>query len=281
MHSQNIAAGFLRNYSIETISSRPADITTFAAMLPPGTRVYVACPPNRNPSDLVVAGECLSKFGHIPVPHIPAHAIADDDRLEGLLHQLTSRAEVTEILVIGGTHLKPIGTFDTAIQLLESDLFAQFNIRRIAIAGYPEGHPTIAGDVLMQSLTQKLERIRQIGAAPLIVTQFCFDAPTVARWEKAVRREIRATPIRVGLPGPASLTSLVRYARICGIGNSVRSLTRGEGNALRLASWAPGPFVRELAQVTAGDPDCRFVGAHFYSFGGVARTARWIGSEVT
>ncbi len=52
--------------------------------------------------------------------------------------------------------------------------------------------------------------------APLVVTQFAFDADTVLAWLDGLRTRGIAVPVLVGVPGPASITRLLRYAAMCG-----------------------------------------------------------------
>jgi methylenetetrahydrofolate reductase (NADPH) len=83
--------------------------------------------------------------------------------------------------------------------------------------------------------------------------------------------------IHAGVPGPATLKTLLTYARLCGIGNSMRVLTRQAGNLLRLARLShPDALITALARHRAAEPASRIKRLHFYPFGGVARTARWI-----
>jgi methylenetetrahydrofolate reductase (NADPH) len=57
----------------------------------------------------------------------------------------------------------------------------------------------------------------------------------------------------------------------------MRVLTRHAGNLLKLASLSyPDALIAALAHHRADDPGCRLERLHFYPFGGLARTARWI-----
>jgi methylenetetrahydrofolate reductase (NADPH) len=79
------------------------------------------------------------------------------------------------------------------------------------------------------------------------------------------------------VPGPATLKTLLTYARLCGIGNSMRVLTRQGGNLLRLARLThPDALIMALARHRAAEPASRIERLHFYPFGGIARTGRWI-----
>jgi len=97
----------------------------------------------------------------------------------------------------------------------------------------------------------------------------------VLAWERAIRGH--GLPVHVGVPGPATLKTLLAYARMCGIGNSMRVLTRQAGNLLRLARLSyPDALISALAAARAADPGSRIERLHLYPFGGLARTARWL-----
>ena len=274
-HSERIAA-FVDNFSIETVPSSPREIASLGAHLRPGATVYVGLPPTRDPSDVVDTARLLHQAGFRPVPHIAASAIADRDRLEDLLHRLTSQADVDQVLVVGGNRLKPVGEFRSAMQILDTGLLEEFGIRRVGVAGYPEGHPAISEDELLAALEEKIAHGRRTGAEIHIVTQFCFDPGRVVSWEKHIRSKFGPVPVHVGIAGPASFASLVKYARICGIGPSVRLLTRGASSLHKLPVFSPDYFLAAIAEHKALDPRCGIEKAHFYSFGGTARTARWL-----
>lgn len=267
---------FVSDFSIETVPTSSRDIKSFSAHLARGTKVYVVSPPSRRLGDIAETARCLHKLGLRPVPHIGASSIADRGSLADFLQQVTLQAGVDDVLVVGGSRAKAVGEFHNSLQILETGLLDRFGIRRIGVAGHPEGHPTVSEDELMEALRRKRDYARQTGAELYIVTQFCFDPDIVVDWVKRVRASVGNVPVHVGIPGPASLTSLVKYARICSIGASVSLLTRGAGSAIKLATWMPDQFLTALANHRAVDPDCGIGKAHFYSFGGAARTARWL-----
>ena len=92
-----------------------------------------------------------------------------------------------------------------------------------------------------------------------------------------IRADGNHLPIDVGVPGAATIRSLLNYARLCGVGNSMRVLARQSGNLLKLARLSyPDRLITALARQRALDPQCRIERLHFYPSGGLARTARWI-----
>ena len=69
----------------------------------------------------------------------------------------------------------------------------------------------------------------------------------------------------------------MHYARICGIGPSVRVLTRRAGGFARLAlEKTPERIIADLARYRSMDPDCGIVRAHVFPFGGLARASAWL-----
>ena len=83
-------------------------------------------------------------------------------------------------------------------------------------------------------------------------------------------------PVRVGLAGPASLTTLTRYAIRCGVGNSIRALTHGPAFSKLLTERNPEPIVRDLAAANGASESLGIAALHFYSFGGFGKTVDWI-----
>ena len=82
-------------------------------------------------------------------------------------------------------------------------------------------------------------------------------------------------PVRIGLAGPTNLATLLRYARRCGVSASAQGLARQAGLMRHLfAMSAPDALMRALAEARA-DGRLGDVAPHFFSFGGLAGTARW------
>jgi len=269
----------LAGYSVEVTPATAAKHARLADLLPPDTRVYVAYVPGEHHREVVRTAARIRGEGLVPVPHFPARSIVDRAQLDDYLQRLTAEAGVEEVLVIGGGIDLPRGAFSGTQALLESGLFEAYGIRTIGLAGHPEGQREIGAPGAATTLEQKLAYARQTGAAVRLVTQFMFEAAPLLAWERMIRAQGSHLPIHVGVPGPATLKSLLSYARLCGVGNSMRVLTRQAGNLLKLASLSyPDALIAALARHPAGDPGCRIERLHFYPFGGLARTARWIGA---
>jgi methylenetetrahydrofolate reductase (NADPH) len=263
----------LADFSIETT---PAAVARHGglALLPAATRVYIAFVPGEDWRNVVAAACQIRAANLVPVPHVPARSITGESELDAFLGALTDRAGVDQILAIGGGLHQPQGPYSSSLALLETGLLERHGIRTIGLAGHPEGEPVLHLPGVTTTHAQKVAYDRRSSAAVRLVTQFLFDPAPLLAWERAIRGD--GLPIHAGVPGPATLKTLLNYARLCGIGNSMRVLTRQAGNLLRLARLSyPDALITALAAARA-DPASRIERLHFYPFGGLARTARWL-----
>jgi methylenetetrahydrofolate reductase (NADPH) len=183
---------------------------------------------------------------------------------------------VTRVLAIGGGVSQPVGEFADTMQMLATGLFDRHGIRRIGLAGHPEGSPDISDAAIRAALAWKNEFARRSDAECYLVTQFCFQAAPVIAWARRIQTQGNRLPVYVGLPGLASIKALIGHAKACGVGPSMRMLTRQARNlATLLRVSAPDRQVIELAALAAADPACGIAGVHLYPLGGLTKTARW------
>ncbi|HUL93242.1 MAG TPA: methylenetetrahydrofolate reductase [Burkholderiales bacterium] len=264
-------SAFLARASLELSSRDPAEIDACVGLLEPGTPVYISFPPGQTYHGTVALAARLARAGFRPVPHVAARRIAGREALDDYLARVAGEAGVDSAMVIAGDSDRPGGAFDSSLALLETGLFQRHGIVRIGVAGYPEGHPRIAASVLETALAAKKTFARRSGLELGIVTQFCFEADSILSW--VAKMKGHGLSVRVGLAGPASLPRLLRFAAMCGVGNSVRALKARPGAITRLMVEAgPETALRTLAR--HAEPP--IAGAHFFCFGGLIRTARWL-----
>ena len=82
--------------------------------------------------------------------------------------------------------------------------------------------------------------------------------------------------VRVGVPGPANVKTLLRFAARCGVGASTKVMSKYGVSITRLLTTAgPDALIIDLAR---GLDPARHgeVLLHFYPFGGLVKTAEWI-----
>jgi methylenetetrahydrofolate reductase (NADPH) len=266
----------LDDFSIEVTPATVARLPEIGSLLPAATRVYITFVPGEDWRNIANAAAEIRAADQTPVPHLPARTITSLADLDAFLRRVTDQAGVDEVLVIGGGLDQPQGPFASSLDLLETGLLERYGIRTIGVAGHPEGQPVLRLPGVTTTHEQKLAYARRSPAALRLVTQFVFDAQPLIAWERMIRTTAGLS-IHAGVPGPATLKTLLTYARLCGIGNSMRVLTRQAGNLLRLARLShPDALITALARHRAAEPASRIKRLHFYPFGGVARTARWI-----
>ena len=270
----------LRGYSIELNPGDSRTIAAAAERLDPGTEVSLAWIPGSNPMDMVLPAATLKRAGHFPMPHVGARHLESGSQLKRLAGGLKDIG-VDRILIIGGDRATPAGPYDSSLAVMQTGAFQSVGISRITIGGFPEGNPHIPEKVLKEALEAKVRFARTEGLQLSIITQFCFKSEPVIDWVRAVRTQGIDIPIRVGLPGPARLLTLLRYAVRCGIGNSLRVLTENPSFAKILVERGPEPIIRGLA-ASIGDDIGKLLGIsglHFYIFGGFTKTMDWIDAE--
>ncbi|MEC8806645.1 MAG: methylenetetrahydrofolate reductase [Pseudomonadota bacterium] len=267
------------DWSIEVTPTGAAKIESFRECLAPGTTVNVTFLPGTDPSDTIAVAERLHNDGMRPVPHLAARSLRNADQLDELLTAFTTRCGVEEVLCIGGGVDNPVGDFSATIEVLESGLIQKHGIRHIGVAGHPEGSPDISDDEVATALSAKNDLAARDGLELYIETQFCFEADIVLDWERRVREAGNRLPIRIGIPGPATIKTLFRFAQISGIGPSMRFVAKQAKNVAKLMTvQSPHLLIAGLAESMAADKDCLIRHFHYYPFGGFARTAAYAGA---
>ena len=269
-------AALMSGFSVETTPGAADKIPDYRAHLESGTRVFITFLAGSDFEQTARTALRLAREGMHPVPHLAARSIPDRRFLEESVRRLSEEAGVREVLVIAGAVDRPVGEFSDSMQLLETGVFDRFGIRRIGVAGHPEGSPDIPDDAVARALEFKNAFARRSDAELYVLTQFCFDAAPLIAWERRLRAEGISLPLYVGLPGLASVASLLAHARACGVGPSMSFLTRQARNVARLMSVsAPDKLVCALADYRASSPDCAIAGTHVYPLGGLKKSARW------
>jgi len=262
-------AAFMAGFSVEATRPSDADIAALS-VLARGTPIYVSAVPNRPADESVSAAVRRRAAGFEPVPHVAVRNFANASALDDFLARLNGEAEVRRALVIAGDRSE-CGPFKRAHDAIDSGVFRRRGIRSIAIAGYPDGHPKIGPDELQRALAEKIAAAEATGLAVEIVTQFGFDAKRMLDYVARLRAFGFEQPVRMGLAGPTSLSSLLRYASRCGVRASAQALAQRAGLVRQLFALAvPDDLIRTLADAAPAH-----VSAHFFSFGGLGATARW------
>jgi methylenetetrahydrofolate reductase (NADPH) len=259
------------------MSPRDADqIPEAAALLPANMRVYVDSLPGRLHFSTLRAMEALCDEGLDPVPHIAARRIESRAALKEFVAG-AAHAGVRRVLLVGGDQPVPSGPYASALQILEEGIFAGHGITEIGFAGYPEGHPRISQALLETALSDKVRLAQEQGLGVSVVSQFSFSPTRIVEYCALMARQHPSLPVYVGMAGPTSTASLLRYAQRCGVSASLRALSGMGVAAAKLVTHSdPMEQLGALARHCESGGTSNVVGAHLFSFGGFMQTSRFI-----
>ena len=272
----NIVKKFLNSYSIETTPNVYAKYGGFSEFLSKDHDVYITYLPDENSNNVVNTAKKLREEGYEVIPHLPARTIVDVNELEKYLGNLANVSGCTKILIIGGGG-NQAGSISSTMDVLQSDFLSKFNFKFVGVAGHPEGSPDISNDNLDLAIKEKNNFSKNVDFQMYIATQFFFEAKSLVDWEKHLNSLGNSLPIHAGIPGPASIKTLINYARSCGIGNSLRFISKQAFNLTKLATLStPDKLIYDLANYINTNQSTKLENIHFYAFGGMKKTADWL-----
>jgi methylenetetrahydrofolate reductase (NADPH) len=268
----------LDDFSMEMTGKDVAKVENAASVIPAGTRINVTFLENEDLQMRVDAAGAVKRLGFTPVPHISARRISSQEHLEEFLAALRVIGATESVFAVGGDPESPMGPYEDSLSLIESGLLLEYGTRDVSVGGYPDGHPGIAADVLWSHLEKKAAALSRLQVPGSIITQVEFDADRVLSWLAEVREHGVELPVRIGVPGPASVRLLLGFASRLGISTSA-AIARKYGLSVTSLLHKAGPE-QFLLDLTAGyDPGKHgVVKLHFYTFGGFTTTAEWIAS---
>ena len=292
MANPRAALELIDGYSLEMTGKDVPGLLEAKDRIPAGTRINVTFLGNEDLGMRVAASKAVRDLGFIPVPHISARRLASRAQLKEFLSRLQDVGASENVFVVGGDPATPEGPYAESFDVIHTGLLQDYGVKDVSIAGYPEGHPDIADDVLWRALDEKSLSLAQQGLHATILTQFAFDTDPVVSWIEAVRARGIDSTIRIGTPGPAGIKRLIGFARRFGVGANAMivkkygfSLTNLMGTAgpdnfvtdlsALLASGSAPAAAAEAAEPADGPAATGPVKLHFYTFGGLLATADW------
>lgn len=267
--------GITEGYSLEITAKDIDSLRAAAPFIADETPVAVTFLPGEEQAARVAATVAVRELGFEPMPHFSARRITSSDEFEDYLQAVVREAGVQRCFLVAGDPPEPQGPYFDSSALIESGAFERAGIKAIGIGGHPEGHPVMSPQQCWEVIDKKIEAIESRGMAPLIVTQFGFDPDTLLAWLQELRSRGVEVPVRIGIPGPAGIKRLLRYAKHCGVGASASVLAKYGISLTRLmGSAGPDKLVDRFAAELGGEHGR--VRLHFYPFGGIDKTVEWI-----
>jgi methylenetetrahydrofolate reductase (NADPH) len=267
-------------YSLEITGKDIAEISEARAAIAPATPINIAFLGNETHAQRINAAAVIRACGFTPVPIISSRRLKSKDDRDALLTGLARATPIERVILVGGDPSSPAGPYRDSLDLLASNILDDHGIRHVGIVGYPEGHPKIGDAALWDALARKVELLRGAGRTVEITTQYGFDAEAVIAWITRVRALGIDAPIRIGVPGPADVKRLLRFAVQFGVGTSA-AIAHKYGFSLvnLLSKVGPERFLARIGKGLAAH-DLGAVRLHFYPFGGIAPTVDWIAGQV-
>jgi methylenetetrahydrofolate reductase (NADPH) len=241
-----------------------------ASHIPAGRSVSITASPSHTIEATVELAIELERAGLRAIPHLSAHMIRDRAHLATILDRLAD-AGIDRAFVVGGDTDKP-GEFLDGLSLLRAMADLDKLPKELGCPCYPQGHPDIPDDALLQALRDKAPFVHYM------TTQLCFDPKATASFIAASRAEGITLPVKLGIPGAAEIPKLLSISARIGVKNASRFVLKNArfvGALLRSGGvYRPNQLLRQLAPLIA-EPAANVLGLHMYTFNNVAATEEW------
>jgi methylenetetrahydrofolate reductase (NADPH) len=255
-------------------------ITEQALLLPPDATITVTCSQDLGIGATLRASKRLTQRGFQVVPHIAARLVSNNPDennpdLRTILEELQNTG-IREIFVPGGDVEEPLGEFHSSLELLYMIMALGYSFDEIGVASYPDGHPLIDDDILLEALKAKQ------AFATYMVTQICFDPKVIVRWLENMRAEGVTLPVYIGILG------ILPRRKILDIGIRIGVLPDPSSHPWEFMKqiirfWKilidpkglhPDKIIKGLAPYLC-DEGYNILGFHIYTFNRVEPTENW------
>ena len=255
--------------AVEVIPLRGADDKIMS--IPSDTTVTITCSPKFGLGRTLDYVAAARKAGYTVVPHLAARMVSSHQELREFIGRLADLG-IDDLYVIGGDGEESLGPFYEAFDVLRAIQDMDHSFVRLGVGCYPEGHPHISTDALIDALARKQEY------ASYMVSQLCFDSAALLSWIRQTRGSGIELPLRIGLAAPLQARKLVELALKIGVGSSVKFLTKQHGivgNLLLGRAYEPAELLADV--LAAPDVDELVIeGLHLFSFNQVDLTVEWL-----
>jgi methylenetetrahydrofolate reductase (NADPH) len=263
--------------SIELSVSRVLDTPESFVQIPLGSSIYLVDVGKESDERFADAAKSLRVAGYNPVPHFAARRFKSHQAFESRLSALAQAASITQVLAIGGGLSEPAGPFSSTMDMFETGLFQHYGVETIGIAGHPEGSPDFSDTMATEHLKQKQAYAAENGLELYIVTQFGFDAAVFIEWSETLERLGIDLPVHIGVSAPAKIPSLLKFAVLSGVGNSIQFLRRNALSVKALAlGFDPEVVVAPIEDHWRNQTSSNIKQIHVYAFGGAKAANEWL-----
>jgi methylenetetrahydrofolate reductase (NADPH) len=270
----------LDGFSVEIGVSESEALNQFAHLLPENTAVFLNEMPKDQIEERVQVCQQIRSLGMRPIPHIAARKLANKSDVQQTLVRFAQEGGVSSCLIVAGDYSKPSGEVADSVDFIRQIEPGDIGIHRLGITGYPEGHPQISDAALETAQKDKITMLQSLGIEPYVVTQFSFDGNAIVSWCEEFHSRYPGIQIKAGVPSPARLTTLIRFAQRCGVRSSMKKL-KGlpVSSSLKLMQRVP-PINQALAVGKYRHEQDENTTLQFFTFGGLEASLEWIRGEI-
>jgi methylenetetrahydrofolate reductase (NADPH) len=241
-----------------------------ASHIPADRTVSITASPSHTIEATVELAIELERAGLRAIPHLSAHMIRDRAHLAAILDRLGDGG-VDRAFVVGGDTHEP-GEFLDGLSLLRAMADLGKLPKELGCPCYPQGHPDIPDDALLQALRDKAPFVQYM------TTQLCFDPKATASFIAARRAEGITLPVKLGIAGVAEIPKLLSISARIGVKGASRFALKNArfvGALLRSGGvYRPTQLLERLTPLIA-DPAAHVLGLHVYTFNNVPATEDW------
>jgi methylenetetrahydrofolate reductase (NADPH) len=211
--------------------------------------VFITWLPTESKDKLLAKVTELHGMSLKPVPHIASNKIKDIAEARDIAAALIPFTNKI-LLIRGGGEQE--GTFANVTELVDTGAFAEFEI---GVGGFPDGNGPISYEDGIEILRAKTSY------AKFVVTQWSLN-------QKAIARFLDDTPLPtyLGVPNHCSTKQLIRFAKVCGIENSVKGFLSNPMNLMRFVTGFNPTYIVEKFKTHPN-----LAKFHVYSFGNLAK----------
>ena len=256
------SVGQKTTWSMEILPQNISEVSLIPEFV---NEVYITMIPGVDCQDTIEAANVIQTEGKQAIPHIAARSFSGPEVLKKHLSGLQD-AGIKRVLLIGGGVPEPAGKYTSVMDLLKTGFFAEYGINSFDFAGHPEGNPDDPKSEY--HMLEKLQWTKEHEFSSRIVTQWSLDAKKTNNWISDLREKGVSNPIHIGVPGPSTVKSLIRFAKVCGVKASTQVLRKQGLNISKLMFVnKPDKIISELSGYDQ---------LHLYPFGGIAKSAAWL-----
>lgn len=207
--------------------------------------------------------DCLRvrQLGHRPVPHLTARRYRNSEQLAETLQLLSDEGAAREALILAGD-VEPAGSLKDSLDVVNSGVLEQCGLERIWFSGYPEGHPKISENHLVNAWKKKLEWSRSCQVPVGVVTQLAKDPETSVAWCRRQGFAGQGVGMRISRFLFARPEILADLARLAGMPVFLQ-MVRESGGA---------PYVRGPGATGGKEPAPPLCAPHYMALGALGRT---------